>query len=97
MSLDGTSTDYAKYKDTFANDAAFLTAFDKGVNVFLLYRAILMLLVSFFHCKHYCYGGYLQKLELFTQLYSFHTIHMLAQNPEDIKIQDFGSIGCQDI
>tara|TARA_B100000214_G_scaffold285334_1_gene214855 strand:+ start:233 stop:1138 length:906 start_codon:yes stop_codon:yes gene_type:complete len=48
LSLDGTSTDYAKYKDTFSNDAAFLKAFDKGVNIFLIYRAILMLLVFIF-------------------------------------------------
>ena len=47
-SLDGTSTDYAKYKDIYADDAAFQKAFDKGVKVFLAYRLILMILVLLF-------------------------------------------------
>ncbi len=43
--LDGTSTDYMKYKEVFAKDDAFQKAFNKGVKVGLLYRLILMILV----------------------------------------------------
>lgn len=48
LSLDGTSTDYEKYKEIFANDNAFQKGFDKGLNIFLLYRSILMILVFLF-------------------------------------------------
>mgnify|MGYP002031114797 FL=1 len=48
LSFDGTSVDYEKYKEIYANDAAFQKAYDKGATVFLLYRAILMLLVVLF-------------------------------------------------
>jgi beta-carotene hydroxylase len=48
LSLDGTSTDYEKYKEIFANDNAFQKGFDKGLNIFLLYRTILMILVFLF-------------------------------------------------
>ena len=39
----------------------------------------------------------LQKLVLHIHKYFFHTIRILVQKLEDIKIQDFGNIGCQDI
>ena len=48
LSLDGTSTDYEKYKEIYSSDAAFQKAFEKGVKVFLTYRIILMSLVFLF-------------------------------------------------
>ena len=42
------TTHYEKYKEIYSDDAAFQKSFDKGVKVFLAYRAILMLLVFLF-------------------------------------------------
>jgi len=40
--LDGTSVDYSKYEEVFAEDAAFQKGFKKGALIGLAYRAILM-------------------------------------------------------
>ena len=43
--LDGTSVDYSKYEEVFAEDAAFQKGFKKGALIGLTYRAILMIAV----------------------------------------------------
>ena len=43
--LDGTSVDYSKYGEVFAEDAAFQKGFKKGALIGLAYRAILMIAV----------------------------------------------------
>jgi beta-carotene hydroxylase len=43
--LDGTSVDYSKYEEVFAEDAAFQKGFKKGAIIGLTYRAILMIAV----------------------------------------------------
>ena len=43
--LDGTSVDYSKYEEVFAEDAAFQKGFKKGALIGLAYRAILMIAV----------------------------------------------------
>ena len=43
--LDGTSVDYSKYVEVFAEDAAFQKGFKKGAIIGLTYRAILMIAV----------------------------------------------------
>ncbi len=43
--LDGTSVDYSKYEEVFAEDAAFQKGFKKGALIGLTYRAVLMIAV----------------------------------------------------
>ena len=43
--LDGTSVDYSKYQEVFAEDAAFQKGFKKGALIGLTYRAVLMIAV----------------------------------------------------
>jgi fatty acid desaturase len=43
--LDGTTVDYSKYVEVFAEDAAFQKGFKKGAIIGLTYRAILMIAV----------------------------------------------------
>jgi len=43
--LDGTSVDYSKYEEVFAEDAAFQKGFKKGALIGLAYRAVLMIAV----------------------------------------------------
>ena len=43
--LDGTTVDYSKYVEVFAEDAAFQKGFKKGAIIGLIYRAILMIAV----------------------------------------------------
>lgn len=43
--LDGTSVDYSKYGEVFAEDAAFQKGFKKGALIGLIYRAVLMIAV----------------------------------------------------
>ena len=43
--LDGTSMDYSKYEEVFAEDAAFQKGFKKGALIGLTYRAVLMIAV----------------------------------------------------
>ena len=43
--LDGTSVDYSKYEEVFAEDAAFQKGFKKGAIIGLTYRAVLMIAV----------------------------------------------------
>ena len=43
--LDGTSVDYSKYGEVFAEDAAFQKGFKKGALIGLTYRAVLMIAV----------------------------------------------------
>jgi len=43
--LDGTSVDYSKYEEVFAEDAAFQKGFKKGALIGLTYRAVLMISV----------------------------------------------------
>jgi len=43
--LDGSSVDYGKYEEVFAEDAAFQKGFKKGALIGLAYRAILMIAV----------------------------------------------------
>jgi len=46
--LDGTSVDYSKYEEVFAEDAAFQKGFKKGALIGLTYRAVLMIAVFLF-------------------------------------------------
>jgi len=43
--LDGTSVDYSKYEEVFAEDSAFQKGFKKGALIGLTYRAVLMIAV----------------------------------------------------
>ena len=43
--LDGTTVDYSKYEEVFAEDAAFQKGFKKGALIGLTYRAVLMIAV----------------------------------------------------
>ncbi len=43
--LDGTSVDYSRYEEVFAEDAAFQKGFKKGALIGLTYRAVLMIAV----------------------------------------------------
>jgi len=43
--LDGTSVDYSKYEEVFAEDTAFQKGFKKGALIGLTYRAVLMIAV----------------------------------------------------
>jgi len=43
--LDGTTVDYSKYEEVFAEDAAFQKGFKKGAIIGLTYRAVLMIAV----------------------------------------------------
>ena len=46
--LDGSSLDYGKYLEVYADDNAFVAAMNRGTIVYLLYRSILLTLVIFF-------------------------------------------------
>jgi beta-carotene hydroxylase len=46
--LDGTSVDYSKYEEVFAEDAAFQKGFKTGALIGLTYRAVLMIAVFLF-------------------------------------------------
>jgi len=47
-SFDGTTTDYTRYLEVYADDPAFINAFNKGLPLQLFYRAALLILVYFF-------------------------------------------------
>ncbi len=48
LSLDGSSTDYEKYLEVYADDKAFVEPFKRGASIYSLYRCILFALVIWF-------------------------------------------------